>query len=354
LSVISLLKHKGEFQYLSTGFCDTWYFFCAAARKFVLPPGKKRKSLQKEGFYGIFCIIMPGLTIKAPGKINLHLRVKERHSDGYHGLESIFLALDFGDLLRFSLLDRAGAAEIRGLESLPREENAVFRALTLFRAETGFDRGLRVDLEKRIPLGGGMGGGSSDAAFTLLALNEISGAALSASRLEAMAGKLGSDTPFFLTGGAAWVSGRGELIEPLPLPADLPVVLVNPGFPSGTAEAFRLLDALREGAAPTRGDPPPARELLVKALEGPPRDWPFFNDFLPVLSAGPGRIYPGLLDRLKTLGADFAGLSGAGSTCFGVFTEAEKAEKAAETLRRDWPFVQVTFPLARSAQGVLK
>jgi 4-diphosphocytidyl-2-C-methyl-D-erythritol kinase len=296
---------------------------------------------------------MPGLTIKAPGKINLHLRVKERRSDGYHGLESIFLALNFGDTLRFSLLDRAGVADIRGLESLLPEENTVFRALALFRAETGFDRGLRVELEKRIPLGGGMGGGSSDAAVTLLALNELSGAALSAFRLAELAAELGSDVPFFLTGGAAWVSGRGELIQALPLPAGLPVVLVNPGFPSGTAGAFRLLDLFREG--PDCGEVPgPDRETLVKALGFPPREWPFFNDFLPVLSAGPGRVYRDILARLKALGADFAGLSGAGSTCFGVFTDGGRAEKAAESLLRDWPFVQVTFPLARSAQGVLK
>jgi 4-diphosphocytidyl-2-C-methyl-D-erythritol kinase len=296
---------------------------------------------------------MPGLTINAPGKINLHLRVKERRGDGYHELESIFLALDFGDRLRFSLLDRAGAAEIRGLEPLPQEENTVFRALSLFRAETGFDRGLRVDIEKKIPLGGGMGGGSSDAASTLLALNEISGAALSASRLEELAGKLGSDAPFFLSGGAAWVSGRGELIRPLPLPAGLAVVLVNPGFFSGTAEAFRLLDRFREGLSPP-GNGPPAPEALVNALGGNPRFWPFFNDFLPVLSAGSGCIYPELLERLKALGADFAGLSGSGSTCFGVFCDGGRAENAAESLRRDWSFTNVTFPLARSAQGVLQ
>jgi 4-diphosphocytidyl-2-C-methyl-D-erythritol kinase len=303
----------------------------------------------------MFLLDMPGLTIQAPGKINLHLRVKERRSDGYHELESIFLALNFGDVLRFSLLDRAGAADIRGLESLPPEENSIFRALALFRAETGFDRGLRVDLEKRIPLGGGMGGGSSDAAFTLLALNEISGAALSASRLEEMAGKLGSDTPFFLTGGTAWVSGRGDVIRPLPPPAGLSVVLVHPGFPSGTAEAFRLLDRFRKGVFPApEGPPGPKPELLVKVLGENPRNWPFFNDFLPVLSAGTGHVYPDMLARLNTLGADFAGLSGAGSTCFGVFVDAGRAEKAAESLRRDWPFVHLTFPLARSAQRVLK
>jgi 4-diphosphocytidyl-2-C-methyl-D-erythritol kinase len=170
-----------------------------------------------------------------------------------------------------------------------------------------------------------------------------------------MAGKLGGDVPFFLTGGAAWVSGRGELIQPLPLPAGLSVVLVNPGFPSGTAEAFRLLDLSRGGAFPARGEVPgPAPELLVKALGKNPREWPFFNDFLPVLSAGTGRVYLDILARLRALGADFAGLSGAGSTCFGVFVDGGRAEKAAESLPRDWPFIQVTFPLARSARRVLK
>jgi 4-diphosphocytidyl-2-C-methyl-D-erythritol kinase len=192
---------------------------------------------------------MPGLTIAAPGKINLHLRVKGIRSDGYHELESIFLALNFGDTLRFTLLDEPGAMDIRVPAGgvLPPGENTVFKAAALFRAETGFNRGLRVDAEKRIPLGGGMGGGSSDAASTLLALNCLSGAGLSAARLGEMAGKLGSDVPFFLTGGAAWVSGRGERIQPLPVPPGLRVALVNPGFSSGTAEAFRLLDAFRNG-----------------------------------------------------------------------------------------------------------
>jgi 4-diphosphocytidyl-2-C-methyl-D-erythritol kinase len=281
-------------------------------------------------------------------------------ADGYHELESIFLALNFGDTLAFTLLDEPGTVDIRfpagGL--LPPGENIVGKAAALFRAETGFNRGLRVDVEKRIPLGGGMGGGSSDAASTLLALNRLSGAGLSAARLGEMAGKLGSDVPFFLTGGAAWVNGRGEHIQPLPVPPGLWVALVNPGFSSGTAAAFRLLDASRggvSGAVPgpgNAGDPPP--EVYMKALAGNPRDWPFLNDFLPVLSPGEAGVYHRILARLKRLGADFSGLSGTGSTCFGVFCDRKRAEKAVKALVKEWPFVELTFPLARTAHAVLE
>jgi 4-diphosphocytidyl-2-C-methyl-D-erythritol kinase len=170
-----------------------------------------------------------------------------------------------------------------------------------------------------------------------------------------MAGKLGSDVPFFLTGGAAWVSGRGEHIRPLPIPPGLRVVLVNPGFSSGTAGAFRLLDASRNGGSGSFPEPGfPAPEVYMKALEGPPRDWPFFNDFLPVLNLEAGGAYHRILTRLKDLGADFSGLSGAGSTCFGLFTDGKTAEMAAKALEKERPFVELTFPLARPAYAVLK
>jgi 4-diphosphocytidyl-2-C-methyl-D-erythritol kinase len=301
----------------------------------------------KREIYYSFLLFMPDFVIDAPGKINLHLRVKGKRPDGYHDLESIFLALQFGDTLRFSL-GEPGTLQIRGLEGLAAEENIIFRALALFRAETGFDRGLRVDLEKRIPLGGGLGGGSSDGAAALRALNGLSGAGLSEARLAELAAELGSDVPFFLTGGAAWAGGRGDRIEPLPSPA-FPVVLVNPGFPSDTAGAYRLLDAARE--SPSGAFPGPEADLgpgaLIEALGGDPRRWPFFNDFLPVLNDETGGVYREILARLKGLGALFCGLSGAGSTCFGVFSAREGAEKAAEILLKERPFVCVTFPLAR-------
>ncbi|MDR0624165.1 MAG: 4-(cytidine 5'-diphospho)-2-C-methyl-D-erythritol kinase [Treponema sp.] len=287
---------------------------------------------------------MPELTIQAPGKINLHLRVKGTRPDGYHDLESVFLALNFGDTLRVRLLDEPETTDIRvsGTGFSPPEENIIYKAVSLFRAETGFNRGLRVDVEKRIPLGGGMGGGSSDAASALLALNDLAGTGLSAARLGKMAGTLGSDVPFFLTGGAAWVSGRGENIQPLPDFPDFPVALVNPGFSSGTAGAFRLLDASRLSGASLGPVEGPAPEVYMKALGENPRNWPFWNDFLPALDPETGGVYSRILSRLKGLGADFSGLSGAGSTCFGVFGDGEKAEKAVKILEMEWPFVQLT------------
>jgi 4-diphosphocytidyl-2C-methyl-D-erythritol kinase len=121
------------------------------------------------------------------------------------------------------------------------------------------------------------------------------------------------------------------------------VALVNPGFSSGTAGAFRLLDA-----SPNRGSGVfPAPEVYMKALGEPPRDWPFSNDFFPVLDPETGGVYSRILSRLRGLGADFAGLSGAGSTCFGVFCDGGKAEKAVKSLAAEWPFARLTFPLAR-------
>jgi 4-diphosphocytidyl-2-C-methyl-D-erythritol kinase len=309
---------------------------------------------------------MTELTIEAPAKLNLHLRIKEKRPDGFHNLESIFMALVFRDTLHFEPLALKNALEIsvEGCPfTFPIEENIVFKAISLFRRRTGYDQGLRVTLEKRIPLGGGLGGGSSDAASSLLALNSLYRAAgntpLDAESLGTMALSLGSDVPFFLSeSGAAWVSGQGEGIKPLKTPGQLFFTLVNPGFPSETAEAFRLLDESRgENASPVALSPtalspealsPEALSptALIQAFSGPPRNWPFANDFLPVFEGRAGTAYRKILAQLRDAGAEFAGLSGAGATCFGVFTEPEPAEKAALFLIKDWKFTNVTIPLA--------
>ncbi|MDR2134166.1 MAG: 4-(cytidine 5'-diphospho)-2-C-methyl-D-erythritol kinase [Treponema sp.] len=325
---------------------------------------------------------MSRLTIEAPAKINLHLRVGNLRPDGFHELESIFLALRFGDTLNFELLDGEGSPEIHcplpgtgGAETLPPEKNIIFRAISLFREKTGCARGIRVRVEKRIPPGGGLGGGSSNAASSLLAMNALCGMPLGKAALLEMAASLGSDVPFFLAEtGAAWAAGRGEDLLPLESPKPA-IVLVNPGFPSATAAAFRLLDQCRgNGGEPAPADfsglkPKPLREeraSLTEALSGNPRNWPYENDFLRVfLEAGKngGRngalaeqaaAYRRILSGLDELGADFSSLSGSGSTCFGVFTDRKKAEKAEKFLLKDWNFVKLTFPLARGANTVLK
>jgi 4-diphosphocytidyl-2-C-methyl-D-erythritol kinase len=284
------------------------------------------------------------LTIPAPAKVNLHLAVKNRRSDGFHNIESVFIALDFGDTLSFEPLSGINTLEVimedeNGILGLPVEENIVYKAVNLFREKTGFNQGLKIRVEKRIPLGGGLGGGSSDAASTLLALNKLSGYTLSGDALLEMGASVGSDLPFFISGAAAaWVSGRGELIKPIEAPHCY-FVLVNPGIKSDTFEAYQLLDSLRRGKRELESED--GETEVHEFYSIPPEGWAFFNDFLPVLQERENFMYANVISVLKEQGADFAGLSGAGSTCFGVFTKKEKAEKAAKTLAKSWPFVKV-------------
>jgi 4-diphosphocytidyl-2-C-methyl-D-erythritol kinase len=205
-----------------------------------------------------------------------------------------------------------------GVRDFPSGENIITRAVALFRERTGFDRSLRVRIAKRIPLGGGLGGGSSDGASTLLALNALAGTALSPVELVEMGLQLGSDVPFFLSGGTALVTGRGECIRPLGRPRPCGVVLVNPGFSSGTREAFGLLDAWREGTlSPSSGadwlsNGESRLAALEEALREPPVAWTFGNDFLfPFLEAGDPearRAYGDIMTDFAALGAEFSGL----------------------------------------------
>jgi 4-diphosphocytidyl-2-C-methyl-D-erythritol kinase len=333
---------------------------------------------------------MPHLIMEAPAKINLHLRVKGLRPDGFHELESIFLSLCLGDTLGFELLDGEGTPEIHcgPPEFVPPEilspgKNIIFRAISLFREKTACKQGLRVTVDKRIPPGGGLGGGSSDAASSLLAMNALFGQPLGKAALFEMAAVLGSDVPFFLTEtGAAWAAGRGEELLPLKSPQNLSIVLVNPGFSSDTAGAFRLLDRRRKdgvfsGLKPESFPVPKPgpekageRAALMEILSENPRNWPYENDFLPVFLAAGGKTTAGngktdgpagqaaayrqILGSLDELGSDFSSLSGSGSTCFGVFSNREKAEKAEKLLLDSWNFVKLTFPLARGANTVLK
>ena len=314
-------------------------------------------------------------TIEAPCKINLHLKIGEKRPDGFHNLESLFAALAFGDTLRFEETQKgdchlfveweapgAAAGESIPGESIPREKNLVFRAVSLFRERTGYEKGLDIRLFKRIPTGAGLGGGSSDAASTLLALNSLANTGLTIRELGEMASFLGSDVPFFLYRGAAFVSGRGETIEPLEFKGNLWVVLVKPPFSSNTALAYELLDKARESAdgAAFAGEYI-AKKRIISALGEDPRSWPYYNDFLPVfLAAGNGEnhekalCYETVLNGLKKEGAVFAGLSGSGSCCFGVFASREEAEKAKKSLSGQRNFTKLTFFLAYNADPVLK
>jgi len=339
---------------------------------------------------------VPRIKASAPAKLNLHLRVGEAGPDGFHDVDSLFLALDFGDTLYLETVSGTGAAatEVRmdwrlpdgakPAADIPQENNIVSKAVSAFRNRTGYDESLRITVEKRIPVGGGLGGGSSNAAAALLALNVLAfdasassapalnagasncrrvapdGGLLGVEALAEIGARLGSDVPFFVHGNpAARVGGRGEIVRAVVVPretAELPVLLVNPGFCADTAEAYRLLDEYRRaetgGGLFAASGEPGTRDCFAD-FAGPPRNWSFVNDFLPVFTSqgegspfyGAGRAYRRIIDDLKELGADFAGLSGSGSTCFGVFPQKTMVKVAKKTLLKRWPYIYETFCL---------
>lgn len=283
--------------------------------------------------------------IRAPAKVNLHLRVYGRREDGFHGLRSIFQAISLADEIVVSSLKQPQRIEIDGVFDCPPEKTTFHKAALLFMKATGYTGGLSVQVRKRIPAGAGLGGGSSDAASFLMALDALFEAGLGPERLAAMGAEVGSDVPFFLKGGAALVSGRGEFVDPIPAREDFSVVAVFPGFPVSTAEAFALLDRERPDDS---AEADPGNEALVEAYRRRPSEWPFANSFEPHVA----RAHPGIAlwkARLLEAGAEFAMMSGSGSTVFGVFGSPGEAEEAGSRLVRlagEGVLVAPALPLA--------
>lgn len=251
-------------------------------------------------------------------KINLSLRILSKRPDGYHNLDTIFQELKFGDTLHFEPAD-AFEFSMTGLTIDDGGENIVTRAYQLFSEKSGKVIGCRVQLEKRVPPGTGLGGGSADGAAMLNALNQISQAGLSDDQLIGLGAMLGADVPFFIRGGTQHGSGIGEVLEPLKLDFSDPVLLVIPPVQVSTKQAFeglklKLTDQqvpVTFGRLLTKAD--------VKQL--------FENHFEPsVFHTYPqiSEIKAGLFSR----GAWFASLSGSGSTVYGVFEDRKLAEAA--------------------------
>jgi len=177
----------------------------------------------------------------APAKLNLFLHVTGRRPDGYHTLQTLFQFLDVGDDLRFDITRDGRIARANLLPGVPEERDLCVRAARLLQSASGTTLGAAIHLNKRLPLGGGLGGGSSDAATTLLALNELWGCGLAPKALAALGLKLGADVPVFVHGHAAWAEGVGEVLTPAEPPERWVVVLV-PAVSVSTAQVFAAFD----------------------------------------------------------------------------------------------------------------
>ncbi|MCC6235651.1 MAG: 4-(cytidine 5'-diphospho)-2-C-methyl-D-erythritol kinase [Verrucomicrobiales bacterium] len=264
-------------------------------------------------------------------KVNLLLNILGRREDGFHELESVMFPVPITEHLEIEAAPGAGIQLSCSHPELPVDAgNLVYRAASSFYERTGVPAGVRIHLEKRLPLAAGLGGGSANAAVTLAALNEIHGNPLTAVQLAQLGAGLGSDVPFFLQDGPALVSGRGEWVEPLAPLAGLRgmgMVLVHPGFGVSTPWAYQALSAFPEARNGRRGR---AREWLSQLtggdVEGACRA--LYNSLeAPVLAKYP--LLQLFQEFFRAEGAWGALMSGSGSTTFALARDVGTAERMA-------------------------
>lgn len=272
------------------------------------------------------------LALRAPAKVNLGLRVLGRRADGYHEIETIMQALELHDDvvaerkasgIALDVVAAAGA----GLPVPADADNLAWRAAGSFLAHCGIRSGVRLHVTKRIPAGGGLGGGSSDAAATLLLCNALFGVGLDAASLHALALQLGADVPFFLRGGTQLARGIGERLQPCALPLRTHFVLIVPPFGTSTALVYKKC-ASRLTSDRARSSIPDSNVLSGKGLETLSR---IGND----LEAAAIELHPELARlRARVIDAGFTDvrLSGSGATLFLSFESADEAWSASRGL----------------------
>ena len=270
------------------------------------------------------------MRIFAPAKLNLYLRVLGRRPDGFHELESVLQTIDLCD--RLTVEKTEGSAfdfTVSGRECPPDGDNLVIRAMQTYFSATQRASGLSINLEKRIPIGAGLGGGSADAAAMLIALNHLLGQAATKSELEQMGAALGSDVPFFLTGGTAIARGRGERIEPLPAAPQhqFQYVLFYPGVAVPTQ---RIFSNLKLGLTAGKNDLVGFVRMLDRPRSaGPPE---FFN----TLETPFRDVYPELAaiqDRISAETGHAFRVTGSGSAMFTTVPDPTEGERVISRLQ---------------------
>lgn len=260
---------------------------------------------------------LPGPDYPAPAKLNLFLHVTGRRADGYHTLQSVFTLIDLHDRLRIVPRDDGAIRRVNEVPGVPEAEDLAVRAARALREAAGVSAGADLEIEKRIPMGAGLGGGSSDAATVLLVLDRLWGLGTDPGRLREIGARLGADVPFFLFGRAAWVEGIGERLTAIDLPERWYVVLVPPAHVP-TREIFAAPELTR--------DTEPLKIQDFSAQAGGGR---FHNDLQPVVLAR----YPEVRSHLAWLsGHGDARMTGSGSCVFAGFGSHEEAERVVRAL----------------------
>ncbi len=282
---------------------------------------------------------MKSITVESPAKINIGLNVVSKREDGFHNLETIFYPLLLSDRITFGKSD-SFAIDSNSEELVSLKDNLITRAKELLEEKTGKILNVNIYIEKNIPMGAGLGGGSSNAATTLKALNQLFSLKLEYNDLAETALKLGSDVPFFLNPVPCFAESRGEIITRVPLSISYPILIVYPGIHISTKEAFEKI---------TPGVPEKSLRLLtnkksisledlIKFAKNDFEDFAFNN--YPVIKE--------IRDKLIDSGAELAMMTGTGSSVFGIFTNLQKARWAEDDFRKDF-FTFLNFPVDKGS-----
>lgn len=273
-------------------------------------------------------------TLKAPAKINWFLFIRGKRHDGYHDIESLMQRISLYDTLTFEESDRI---ELITESPIPISKNLVYNAALMLKNLTSFRAGCRIILKKEIPISAGLGGGSADAAYTIMGLNKLWRLNLNKKKLSDMGLSLGSDIPFFLNAPLAVVRGRGEKIQPLNLKQSYTILLLKPDIEVSTKWAYSNVTELTKKHNNIKllvqvfgtGDLSSFRSMARNDLENPViKEYPVIGD---------------IKQRLMDLGAVFSSMSGSGPSVFGVFTDLKKAESARAQIPAHWSRVVKTL-----------
>jgi len=259
-------------------------------------------------------VVLPGPDYPAPAKLNLFLHVIGRRADGYHLLQSVFTLIDRCDAIRIRPRAGGGIVRVNEVPGVPSDEDLAVRAARALQRATGTSMGAEIEVEKRIPIGGGLGGGSSDAATVLLALDRLWGTRMPADELRGLGATLGADVPFFLFGESAWVEGVGERLAPIAVPPRWYVVLVPP-VSVPTAAIFAAPELTRN-TEPLKMEDFSARTEVRNDLEAPAV-----------------ARYPAIGEHLDWLRRRaHARMTGSGGCVFAAFETREAAQRVIDEL----------------------
>lgn len=279
------------------------------------------------------------MQLKSYAKANLYLKVGKKLRSGYHNIQSVMQLVDLYDNISFEKLKEDAIIIESSNKELENKTNLAYKAAELLKKRFSVNDGIKIKIEKNIPIAAGLGGGSSNAACTLIALNKIFGIKMNEKKLINLAAEIGSDVPFFILGNTALVEGVGEKIKPIKRPVSINIVLVNPGIKMSTTKAYKEFDK-KKLKSDSKAD---IKELIkginkkdIKKISSN-----MYNDFDAIMEKK-HMIIKEIKSNLKKFDALNSMLVGSGSTVMGLFDSIYTAREAYFKIKDMYPFVYLT------------